>query len=452
MPDPRPTLDAPDDDPYLWLEDVDGEPALAWVATQNARTLQRLAHPTLDTDRDAYRAVLDRPDNIPLVTRRAGLLYNFWRDATHPRGLWRRTTAASYRTPTPAWETLLDLDALAAAEAADWVWHGADTLPPNHDRAILRLSRGGSDAVTLREYDLPTRSFPPGGFTLPEAKSSTTWLDRDTLLLTTALAGVTTSGYASTIRLWTRGADPLTAPTLAEIPPDHMAAAAGYDRVRDEVYFIDQIGFFDLTIALGDRTGPRQPLDLPTDTVTTWHENWLVLRRRTPWTVGGHTHAPDTVLAIPFDAFLAGSRTFEILFEPTPRRALRDTSWAGDTLVISILDNLHPLHLIAAPGAPWSITPLEGLPTVGTVSVWPLDIEDTESDGTLLAIAQTPIDPPHSPCSNSLAPPPSSSAPPRASTPAPPPSPSTKPSPPAANASPTSRSAPPASPATPRST
>ena len=394
MPDPRPTLDAPDDDPYLWLEDVDGEPALAWVATQNARTLQRLAHPTLDTDRDAYRAVLDRPDNIPLITRRAGLLYNFWRDATHPRGLWRRTTAASYRTPTPAWETLLDLDALAAAEAADWVWHGADTLPPNHDRAILRLSRGGSDAVTLREYDLPTRSFPPGGFTLPEAKSSTTWLDRDTLLLTTALAGATTSGYASTVRLWTRGADPLTTPTLAEIPPDHMAAAAGYDRARDELYFIDQIGFFDLTIALGDRTGPRQPLDLPTDTVTTWHENWLVLRRRTPWTVGGHTHAPDTVLAIPFDAFLAGSRTFEILLEPTPRRALRDTSWAGNTLVISILDNLHPLHLIATPGAPWSITPLEGLPTVGTVSVWPLDVEDAESDGTLLATAQTPVDPP----------------------------------------------------------
>ena len=40
--DPRPTLGAPDDDPYLWLEDIEGSRALDWVEAQNAATLNAL--------------------------------------------------------------------------------------------------------------------------------------------------------------------------------------------------------------------------------------------------------------------------------------------------------------------------------------------------------------------------------------------------------------------------
>src|SRR5215218_2500881 len=127
--DPRPTLAAPDDDPWLWLEEVEGGRALAWVEAQNAATLARLADPRLEADRDAVKAALDRPDKLPFVTRRGGLLYNFWQDAMQPRGVWRRTTLASYRGPAPDWEVLLDLDALARAEGEDWVWQGATTLP-----------------------------------------------------------------------------------------------------------------------------------------------------------------------------------------------------------------------------------------------------------------------------------------------------------------------------------
>jgi prolyl oligopeptidase len=402
-PDLRPTLDAPDDDPYLWLEDVDGPAATAWVDAQSAATLARFAGPGFDADRDAIKALLDRTDRIASVTRRAGLLYNFWKDATQPRGLWRRTTPASYRTAAPEWEVLLDLDALAREENRDWVWQGAGTVPGTHDRAMLRLSDGGGDAVALREYDLPTRRFvPPGpaedGFALPGCKADAAWLDRDTLLLSAALGEgmATRSGYARTVRLWRRGTDPLAAPVLFETSADSMAAFAQVDRTAgtERVTFGAQLGFFDTALHLGDRNGPGPALDLPTDMRVDWHGDWMALSPRTPWTANGTTHAPDSVLGIALSAFLAGEREVAVLFRPGERQALQGFFWSGTRLVISILDELDPVFLTATPSPRgWSQGRLHGLPAVGVVSVWPLDAQSEEGDGTLLARTEAPLTP-----------------------------------------------------------
>ena len=229
-PDVRPTVAQPDDDPYLWLEDIEGERALAWVEAENDRTLKAFGGARFASDRDTLAAILDRPDKIPLVARRGPWLYNFWLDAKNPRGLWRRTTLESFRLDQPAWEMLLDIDALAAAEGEDWIWGGALTRPGTHDRAIVRLSRGGSDAVVLREFDLTSRTFVKDGFVLPEAKGWVSWLDPDTLLLNSAWGGdVTTSGYARTVRLWRRGVDAAQAPVLFEVPRESMSAGASVD-------------------------------------------------------------------------------------------------------------------------------------------------------------------------------------------------------------------------------
>jgi len=175
--DARPTVAAPDDDPYLWLEDVEGTGALAWVEAQNSATLAKFSNAAFARDRDTLVDILDRPDNIPFVVRRGCYLYNFWKDAKNPRGLWRRTTLDSFRMEQPSWDIILDVDALAAQEKEDWVWHGASTLPGTHDLAILSLSRGGGDAAVLREFDIPAKAFVSGGFYLPEAKGGTDWLD-----------------------------------------------------------------------------------------------------------------------------------------------------------------------------------------------------------------------------------------------------------------------------------
>jgi prolyl oligopeptidase len=174
-------------------------------------------------------------------------VYNFWRDANNPRGLWRRTTLDSFRAEEPVWEILLDVDALAAHEKEDWVWHGASALPGTHDRANLSLSRGGSDAAVRREFDSESKAFVRGGFCLHEAKSSTDWLDRDTLLLSSAYGNdmATKSGYARTARVWRRGSDVEKAPILMETAPESMGLWAYIDRTRETetVWFADRSGF-----------------------------------------------------------------------------------------------------------------------------------------------------------------------------------------------------------------
>jgi prolyl oligopeptidase len=397
--DARPTIAAPDDDPYLWLEEVEGERALAFVEAQNKLTLARFGQARFALDRDALAAILDRKDNIPLVARRGAHLYNFWKDVVNPRGLWRRTRLESFRTETPEWEILLDLDALAMREGEDWIWGGSATLPGTHDLAILRLSRGGSDAVVLREFDIAAKAFVQGGYELPEAKGSIDWLDRDTLFLSSAYGQgmATKSGYARTVRLWRRGMDVELAPIMFETTPESMGVGASLDRTqaRETVWFWEKPGFFDTNVHLGDRSGPKSKLDLPTDISMDAHRGWLAVKRRTQWPVDKESFAPDTLLGISLEAFLVGSRDFEVLFEPGKRRALQGFFWSDGRLVLSILDELEPVFEVLTPSdSGFTRSKLAGLPAIGVVDVWGLDVEDAESNGDLLANVEDPLTPP----------------------------------------------------------
>jgi prolyl oligopeptidase len=396
--DPRPTIEAPDDDPYLWLEEVDGERALAWVEAQNAVTLARFGDAHFTADRDILAAIFDRPDNIPLIARRGSRVFNFWKDTAHPRGLWRTTSFDSFRSDAPQWEILLDLDAFAAQDGEDWIWSGAVTLPGGHDRAILMLSRGGADARVLREFDLTSRDFIPSGFSLPEAKGGAEWLDRDTLLLSSPLGDgmATHSGYARTVRLWRRGTDPLAAPVIFETAAEHMSVWADTDRETEDerIWFAERLGFFDAIVWIGDRSGPKTRIELPTDAWLRWHRGWLAVQRRTAWTIGGESYPPDTLLGISFAAFLTGDRHFTKLFEPADRRALQGFFWSGDRLVLSILDDLKPVFEALVPSeAGWSRERIAGLPELGVAHVWALDVREEESNGDLLASAQDPLTP-----------------------------------------------------------
>jgi prolyl oligopeptidase len=397
--DDRPTLAAPDDDPYLWLEDIEGARALAFVEAQSSRTLERFGNAPFAADRDALAAIYDRPDNIPFVTRRGGLLYNLWKDANNPRGIWRRTTLESFRSQSPDWEILLDVDRLAAEEGCDWLLNWTSTRAGNYPQAMLSLSRGGSDAVTLREFDMDRKSFVADGFVLPEAKSSADWVDADTLLLSSALGeGMsTTSGYARAVRLWRRGQQVKEAPVIFEATTDHMGVWCDIDLTAGapRIWFIDRRDFFNMNLWLGDATGAKVKLDLPTDIWMNAHGDWLAVKPRSAWTVGGRTYAPDTVLGISLSAFLAGSRDFTVVYEPGPRRSLQGLFWNNGKLVLPILDELKPLFEICTPSAnEWTRQRLQGLPTIGVVDVWNFDRHESESNGDLLANVQDPLTPP----------------------------------------------------------
>ncbi len=290
------------------------------------------------------------------------------------------------------------MDKLAAEENEDWILAWIQTPPGAHPRAILGLSRGGSDAVTLREFDLDARAFVAGGFSLPDAKSSIQWLDADTLLLSSAHGEgmATTSGYARVVRLWRRGTDVDRAPVMFETSPDHMVAFSSVDRTGavPRIWFIEQIDFFNTRIWLGNESGAGSQIDLPTDIWMQAYQDWFVVKRRTAWTIDGRTYAPDTVLGISLSAFLAGDRNFTVVFEPGPRRALQGFFWNAGRLVLSILDELRPVFEILTPSANgWVRAGLRGLPGIGVVDVWRLDTHESESNGDLLANIQDPLTP-----------------------------------------------------------
>jgi prolyl oligopeptidase len=126
-------------DAYIWLEDVEGEEALAWVEEQNAVSLGHL---------EAL------PVFAPLKERNLEIYNSDERIATpaNIRGRWRRMLLDDYIEGSEEWELVLDIDLLAEGEDEDWVWKGAQCLRPEYRRCLLNLSRGGADAVVVREF------------------------------------------------------------------------------------------------------------------------------------------------------------------------------------------------------------------------------------------------------------------------------------------------------------
>jgi prolyl oligopeptidase len=396
--DTHPTIFAPDDDPHLWLEDVEGRKPVEWVDAQNAATFNRFGLSRFTADRDILSAILDRPDNIPYIGRRGSLVFNFWKDATHPRGIWRSATLERFRAGEPEWDTILDFDELAAKENEDWFWQGALTLPPEHELAIVRLSRGGGDAAVLREFNLRTKDFVAGGFSLPEAKGGAEWLDRDTWLVSSALGDgmATNSGYSRTTRILKRGQYIAQAQIVAEAPKESMGLWSYPDRTQnaETICFVERPSFFETVVSVGDRTGPKARLDLPLDIEYAIHADWLAVKRRSAWTMRNVIHPQDTLLGISLGAFIRGKRDFRVLFKPAERRALQSFRWVGGKLLLSILDELTPTFEILDPSRDWSSSAVEGLPKIGAANVWPLDTEASESNGVLLANIEGPITPP----------------------------------------------------------
>lgn len=378
------------DDPYLWLEEVESARALEFAGTAGTRTNEELRkRPEFAQIRDDVREVLDSRDRIAQIAVHGGHLYNFWQDAVNPRGLWRRTTWAEYRKPLPAWETVLDIDALARSEKENWVWKNAQCLPPHGDRCLLILSRGGGDAAVVREFDLLMRSFVTDGFSLPEAKSEVTWRDRDTVYVATdfGAGSLTDSGYPRVVKRWTRGTSLAQAVTVYEGQSTDVAVAAWVDHdISDGTSRISEgvrrsIAFYDgETFML--RAGTLMRLALPNDAAPQLVGPWLIVRLRTPWTVDGRTYAGGALIATRAQEFLDGKRSFEILFAPTPRTALQSWSATRNTIVLDVLDNVRSRILTLSPaGGGWHQQEIV-LPSLGAASARPVD--RYESDQVLI--------------------------------------------------------------------
>jgi len=369
------------DDPYLWLEDVEGEKQLAWVKERNAIAASELEKsPGFATMRERLLKVYDSEDRIPYVVKRGAYYYNFWRDKEHVRGVWRRTTLDQYRKTAPQWETVLDLDALARAENENWVWGGSGPcLQPDEDRCLMSLSRGGGDTKVVREFDLTRKEFVRDGFVLPAAKSDVAWRDRNTVYVGTdfGAGSLTTSGYARIAKLWTRGQPLSSAMTVLEGKPEDVGVSgwttidphgAGYVYRN---FLWRGITYFESELYLHDKE-PRR-LDIPLDAQVATFNDQALVTIKFDWNVAGRRYASGSLLAMPWDDFVAGKRDFNVLFAPTPRTSLETFRTTRNYVLVNVLDNIRSrLYAHSLKEGSWTQREL-ATPEFGSVDVDAID-------------------------------------------------------------------------------
>ena len=371
------------DDPYLWLEEVEDEKALKWVETRSAADTAELeAVPVFGEIHEKTLEIYNSSDRIPGVGIRGAWLYNFWRDADHVRGIWRRTFLDEYMKDEPSWETVLDLDALAEAEDENWVWKGSTCLPPEYRHCMVTLSRGGSDAAVRREFDAVAKSFVKDGFIVPEAKAQVSWKDKDTLWIGTDFGegSLTTSGYPRIAKQWKRGTLMDEAVTVYEGSVDDVASGAYSDHTADGRYDLVQRtpAFYRGTSYL-ILDGRLIKLDFPEDAdLYGFFKDQMGLALRSDWEVAGNTYPAGALLAIDLNEFLAGGRDFDVLFEPEERVSFGGLGTTKNHVLYTTLDNVRGrLYRLTPTEDGWAREEID-LPGLGTVGIGSTsDVDDS---------------------------------------------------------------------------
>ena len=366
------------DDPFIWLEQARSEEALAWVRAENERTTSLLAgDPRFDTLKNDALAILDSDDRVPFVSFSQYGLVNFWQDKTNPKGILRRTTRESYRTDTPVWETILDVDALAKAEGKEWVYQGSTCLPPEGRKCMIALSDGGKDATVMREFDMQTGSFVEGGFTLPESQGSVQWVDADTMLVTRNFDAslMTESEYPYTTRLWKRGQPIEEAQEIFRGSPKDVWSGASL--LRDASGTIHaRTAFrgvsFHETEYYVEKDGAWLKLDLPLKAAPYGIvDGHILFSTDVDWTVGDQTFPADSLVAADLEEWKAdpNGAAKTLVWAPGERQTKQGGAITANSLYVGLIDNVRGQMLrFEFEGGAWTSTKVE-LPDNATVGV-----------------------------------------------------------------------------------
>ncbi len=364
------------EDPYIWLEDVHGEKPLAWVKEQNTRALGLLkADPRYQRNYDAILGVLDATDRIPYGGLDHQFVFNFWQDAEHPKGIWRRTSIADYANPAPQWETIIDVDKLAADEKENWVWKGAGCTP-TLTRCLVHLSRGGGDAVVVREFDLGTNSFVKDGFYLKEAKSDVTIVLDDMVMFGTdfGAGSLTTSGYPRIVKIWHRGQKIDDAETIVEGKDSDVSVSPAYLRNGDErmALVVRAPSFFEAEYYLPASDGAWWKLPLPLSAqLQGLYKGHLLFTLREDWTPpGAGKIGKGALIAVAIKEFGANSPLQPVvIYAPGPRSSIDQVSAGRDAVYASIYDNVvGSVHAFRFADGKWTDNRLD-LPSGGSTHI-----------------------------------------------------------------------------------
>ncbi len=365
------------DDPYIWLEEIQGERALAKVDQWNADTEAVLTdQPEYPLAKAWAKQILDDTRQIALPDAIQGdMVTNLWRDADNPRGLWRIASLESYMAGAPEWRVLIDVDKLGEDEGQSWVWHGANCLAPEYARCLIALSPGGTDADVVREFDVTTGRFVDGGFTLPEAKSNVAWFDEDTLFVGTdeGEGSLTDSGYPRLVKLWDRGTDFSTARQIAEGEQADISAS-GFSVLDGDTRwrFVNRSpSFWTNQISLVKEDGSTVPLPLPEDAEFEAVLNGLVIAKlNSALETTGGTEQPGALVAWSLQSVLDGSDPAPFaVFRPSDTQAIEEVAASETKLWVKVLDDVSGKLIELSPGqSGWTARDME-LPANSTVQI-----------------------------------------------------------------------------------
>lgn len=362
------------------LETPQDDDALRWVAEQNSRTIAKFAQgERFHRTQKAVLQSLDDQSNIPWVSHYRETVYNFWQDDQHPRGIWRRTTEASWLADNPEWETVLDIDRLNEEESASWNYHGADILYPDYTRALIYLSSGG-DACEIREFDLVNKTFIADGFYLPESKSSVRWLDENTLLLALDAGGdtLTQSGYPRCVSRWQRGTLAQDAALIYAGTESDMRVYAWHDPTPGFEKTLVQRAedFYRRRTWLLTAQNELEPIAIPEDASCGFLQNWLLVMLTSAWEIADKTYPAGSLIATDFTAFQQGQRDFTVLFTPDAHTTLQGYDTTRDYLILNLTQDVVEKVTFCRPehGQWRNVNTLE-LPDFTCISAYGIDIE-----------------------------------------------------------------------------
>ena len=336
------------DDPNLWLENIEGEKALSWVKSQNTKTLDQVTHTKrYKTMEKQALEILQAKDKIPYVSMMGHQLYNFWQDKKNVRGLWRRTTLKNYKMKNPKWEVVLDLDELGKKEKENWVFKGANCLAPDFKRCLMNLSRGGKDAVVVREFDTVAKKFVSGGFELPEAKTWSDWIDKDHIFVATQFDkdSLTESGYSRIVKIWKRGTPLTQAREVLKGPKSDMAAfGQTFHTPEEKVTLVSRWETFYTTSTQVYRDGKLLPLPVPKSaSLVGYFKGAFLLELRKDWKEGDLDFKQGWVVAIDkkvVENQAVTKKDVQVLYKPTQSTSVLRIATTSNRILLNTLENV----------------------------------------------------------------------------------------------------------------
>jgi len=338
---PKTTPPPPDEN--LWLEEIQGARALTWVKERNQETQNAIEKlPSYKSNEQEIKKILLAKDRLPAINQMGKHFYNFWQDDVHVRGLWRRTTLEQYKKASPAWETVLDIDKLAKKEKENWVYKGANCLPPTHEHCLITLSRGGKDASVVREFNTLSKQFVKDGFNLPEAKTRIAWVDADTVMVATDFGAdsLTTSGYPRVVKAWKRGTPLSAAAQVLEAPKTDVSAWAAtiFTPKGNKTLVGRNPTFFEQEVFEVTPENTLKKVEIPLDAeYRAWLNGQPILQLRSNWQVRGETFKAGSLVALP----LIPDGQPKTVFAPNEKQSIEGVEQTKDALIINYLDTVQ---------------------------------------------------------------------------------------------------------------